>query len=217
MNAAKVNLALLLCVIAARPGTAAAQGWSDYELQIDPVFRIVRANDLDVFLARKGGSVVYFHGEYSGVAPINGYIVTETHIFTRHKGRKARNLFAGDTFEDVDPTRTFYFIVDKGVASDEASAGRITAIDGVPTTNVGVSGVLGPFDEKTFLQQTVVQSLGAIQWSSPKNPNSGRPNLLGPAWRPLVTKFLMIAVLPLLLSLVVVGTFAWRHFNRRLP
>jgi hypothetical protein len=100
-------------IAASCTGRAAAQGWNDYELQIDPGFTIVHANNLDVDLSRTGGSLVYFHGDYPGVGPISGYVVTPTHIFTRHQGRVPRNHFAGDTFENVDPSKTFYFVIEK--------------------------------------------------------------------------------------------------------
>lgn len=89
----------LLCF----PPCARGQGWADYDYTIGNGYTLFRANSMDVCVTR-GNSVVVFGDTQNGAGPIVQYAVTPTHIYTRHAGRKLRNLFPGDTFEDIDHT-----------------------------------------------------------------------------------------------------------------
>jgi hypothetical protein len=145
---------------------ASAAGWHDYELPIDPDFKIVRANELDVVLCHHDRTVLAPRS-HVGVGPICAYAVTPTYIFSRHYGRSPRNLFAGDTYENVDMTRHFFFVTIKSGAD-----------------------VQGPFDEQAFLNHSAVKAVAPIQWIEPKNPNIAAP-LLGSFY------FLAVSVLVL--------------------
>ena len=203
---------LACLLLSACAGRAEGQGWSDYRLQIDPGFEIIRANSLDVDLCRTGGSLVYFHGDYAGVGPIDGYVVTPTHIFTRHQGRVPRNLFAGDTFEDVDPSRTFYFVVDKVAASTPGKFGfaKDVKINGVPVADDRPPDVFGPFDEPTFLRQPAVQAAAPIKWVEPSNPNAAAP-LVGSLMFLAISAVVLGWPIILLVVVVVVGYILWRR------
>jgi hypothetical protein len=202
-------------LLAVWPGRAEGQGWSDYRIQIDPGFEIVRANSLDIDLCRTGGSLVYFHGDYPNVGPINGYVVTPTHIFTRHQGRVPRNLFAGDTFEEVDPTRTFYFVVDKAAASTPGRFGFFenVKINGAPVDDGRPADVFGPFNEQTFLQQPAVQTAAPVRWVEPSNPSVAKP-LLGSLIFLAMSAVVLGWPILVLSFLVVVGYIAWRRCRR---
>lgn len=158
---------------------ASAAGWHDYELPIDPGFKIVRANELNVVLCHHDRTVLAPRS-HVGVGPICAYAVTPTHIFSRHYGRSPRNLFAGDTYENVDTTKHFFFVTIKSGAEVE-----------------------GPFDEQAFLNHSAVKAVAPIQWIEPKNPNIAAP-LFGSLY------FLAVSALvlgwPILVAVVAVGT-----------
>lgn len=127
---------------------ADAHAFGDYVLEIDPHYRIVRANSLDVSLVRAdSASLIYTPRDFPSAGPIVGYEVTPTHILLRTVGRKPRQLFAGDTFEDVDDSQEFYFLVDK--ADD-----RLT----------------GPLTNTDFFNQAIVRQHGSPQWIAPTHP-----------------------------------------------
>ena len=143
-----IGLALFCCT-----APALASGWNDYELPISPQHSIVRANSLDVMLCR-GSSVILAPTDYPDVGPIVDYAVGNAHIFTRHIGRTPRNLFAGDTFEELDTSQEFFFVVDRN--SDSVS---------------------GPFSAVQFQANPNVAQAAPIQWQEPSNPNIARPIL----------------------------------------
>jgi hypothetical protein len=210
-----LTVIIAFLVVAFCPGLASAQGWNDYQLQVDPGFEIVRANSLDVDLCRSGGSLVYFHGDFPGVGPISGYVVTPTHIFTRHQGRVPRNLFAGDTFENVDPSKTFYFVVDKAAANTPGKFGfgsKVT-IDGVPQDDGRPKDVFGPFDEQTFLRQLAVQASVPITWIEPSNPNVVTP-IAGSLMFLAISAVVLGWPILLIILVVVVGYVLWRRRSR---
>ncbi len=207
-----LTLVIATLVVAVGSSPAVASGWNDYRLQIDPGFEIVRANSLDVMLCRTGGSIVYFHGDYAGVGPVSGYVVTPTHIFTQHHGRVARNLFAGDTFEDVDPSRTFYFVVDKAAASTPGAfgVGASVTINGVPQDDGRPPDVFGPFNEQEFLGQPAVQAVAPVKWLEPSNPNVVAP-LAGSLMFLAISAVVLGWPILLLLLIACVGFMLWRR------
>ena len=138
-------LVVVLLVLVPR---ASATGWNDFTLQIDPHYKIVRANVMDIMLCTVDGFFVIDINEHTDVGPLVGYAVTDTHIFVKHLGREPRNLFAGDTYEEVDAGRQFYFVVRKS--------------DG---------NVEGPFDESEFHANLTVAANDSVNWKRPRNPN----------------------------------------------
>lgn len=146
---ARIGTAVLFLVLAVSP-TSLAVGWADYEVEIDPGFVVVRANSLDVMVSRPGGEIILPTSEHQNVGPLSGYAVTPTHILTRHYGRRSRNLFAGDTFEEVDPMRLYFFVTRKSDA-----------------------GVTGPLSEQEFLNDPVVRAAGTVRWAEPRHPATG--------------------------------------------
>ncbi len=187
------RLLTLILVLLSTPA-AFASGWNDYQLEIDPGFKIFRANSLDVALGRSNGLVILSPRDHPGVGPINAYCVTPTHILTRHHGRAPRNLFAGDSFENVDTTKQFFFVTAK---ADES--------------------VAGPFDEQTFLSQPAVQAVDPVPWVAPSNPNVARP-LMGSL------RFVVISAIvlrwPIIVLLLTAGAIllVWHRLARgRMP
>lgn len=128
--------------------TSFASGWNDYKLDIGDGFSIVRANSLEVVLVSSDNTITLYPGDYEGVGPIVAYSMKKDYIFTKNAGRYKRNLFEGDTFEDIDYDKKFFFIVDK----------KNENID-------------GPLTEKQF--SFMVQKLGdfKVKWKKPRNPN----------------------------------------------
>lgn len=181
------RLAPLILVLACTL-PAYGSGWADYELQIDPGFKIVRANALDVGLCQSDGVVILPTGDHAGVGPIYAYAVTPTHILTGHYGRVPRNLFAGDTLENVDTTKRFFFVTKKSDAS-----------------------VSGPFDEQTFLRQAAVQAAAPVTWTEP-SPNVGR-RLVGVLF---LLMFWLIILGPIVVPLLIAafGLLLWRRRRR---
>jgi hypothetical protein len=131
-----------------------ASGWSDFTLDIGDGYTVVRCNSLDVCIGKAGHSLILSPGDYDGVGPVVRYISTPDYILTNNLGRKPRNLFEGDTFEDVDPSKECFFVIAK--ATDE---------------------VHGPFSANEFSGQPEVAGLGRLDWKTPRNPNSRLPFL----------------------------------------
>jgi len=177
-----------MAIVAASIDGADASGWHDYELSIDPAYKIYRCNSLDVCLGHNDGSLIYVPDNHAETGPIVAYNVTSTHIFLRTLGRSPRNLFKGDTFEEIDSCRQFFFVLDK--SNDDLA---------------------GPFSLADFQAHPVVASLGDIEWIEPRNPNVAMP-LIGN----LV--FLVYSVIILgwpVLFLVAVMAVAWFAFRSR--
>lgn len=133
-----------------------ASGWHDFELDIGDGYTICRTSTMHISLGKtSGGSFVLSPSRYDGVGPIVSYSNTTKFIFTRNIGRQDRNLFAGDTFQNPDSTKEYYFIVSK---EDDS--------------------VIGPLSEADFVNHPNVLSVGSIEWTVPKNPDFWGP-LLG--------------------------------------
>jgi hypothetical protein len=206
-------MALLVVVIG--PRSVLASGWNDFSLRIDPGFMIVRASDIDIVLCRTDGSLVYNHDDYPGVGPISGYVVSPSHIFARHHGRVPRGRFAGDTFENVDTSRTFYFVVEKASAATPGKFGfaaRVTT-DGVRQDDGRPQGVFGPFDEQAFLRQTVGQVSAPFHWIEPSNPNVMKP-IVGSLMFLVISAVVLGWPIVLIFAVIVVGYILWRRRTR---
>jgi hypothetical protein len=142
----------VLAILATSTNVAGASGWNDYELSIDPGYTIYRCNSLDVCLGHNDGTLIYVPADYAQTGPIDAYNVTPTHIFLRTLGRSPRNLFQGDTFENVDPSRQFFFVFDKAKDS-----------------------LAGPLSLAEFQTHPVVTDHGDTDWTETRNPNVARP------------------------------------------
>ncbi|WP_153559504.1 hypothetical protein, partial [Roseimaritima sediminicola] len=192
MHLRRRHLLFVLLILAAWLNVAGASGWNDYQLTIDPGYKICRANSLDVCLGHSDGQLIYVPSDYAQTGPINAYNVTPTHIFLHTHGRTPRNLFEGDTFENVDPSQQFFFVLDK---SDD----RLT----------------GPFTIAEFQKQPGVPAEENLQWTEPRNPNAASAAIVG--WIFLSAALLMIGW-PIFLIVGVAGlaVFVVRAQRRKL-
>jgi hypothetical protein len=161
-----------------------ATGWSDFELDIGDGYRVFRANSMDVGIGTADGRIILNPNDYEGVGPVSRYITTPTLILTKNLGRKARNLFKGDTFEDVDPAKEFYFVIVKGT-----------------------NDVRGPYSQAEFATLPDVVNLGKLDWRVPRNPSFWLPLLGGLVFIAVVIPILAVRyfwiTIPLLLGLVL--------------
>jgi hypothetical protein len=142
----------ILCAVLLLVGNARAQGWSDYEIDFGNGYRLIRANAMDIGIAKAGvvASVILMGNRKNGVGPIVEYSVTPRYIFTHHCGRAPRNLFQGDTFEEVDSSKNFYFFVDTATGS-----------------------VAGPYALAQFQTQPAVIGASPLTWEPEGNPYLG--------------------------------------------
>lgn len=171
--------------------TCFATGWHDYELDIGDGYRIFRYNSIDVCIGKVGGSLILLPRNYADLGPVVGYFTTQKFIFTKNIGRKDRNLFKGDTFQDLDTTREFYFIITKH--SDK---------------------IIGPLAESDFVGHPHVSGSGPIEWQVPRNPNLVRPLLgdlmfLAIAIPILAVKYFWVSV-PLIATIIILTKFSHR-------
>ena len=131
-----------------------ASGWHDYKLSIDDGYGVFRANTLDISIGIKGGGLILFPRDYAGVGPVQSYYVSPEYILVKNAGRHPRNFFEGDTGEEIDYGKEYFFIIRK---SDDQ--------------------VMGPYSAEEFKQETERINLYNISWIKPKNPNFWRPFL----------------------------------------
>ena len=134
--------------------TCQASGWNDFTLNIGGGYSIFRANSMDVSIGKNNGSLILFPRDYDNVGPVVRYAVTPKYIFTKNAGTKPRNLFEGDTFQDIDYSQEYYFILIKGVDK-----------------------VIGPLSKEKFSSHQEVGNPQKIGWKKPKKPNILRPIL----------------------------------------
>lgn len=128
--------------------TTQLYAFGDYSLKIDDEYEISRANDLQVSLQYTGKhDLVYYHDMFPTTGPIYSYKVTPKHIFLWVYGRKPRNLFPGDKYEDVDPSNQSYLILDKSNQQ-----------------------LVGPLNLADFQAHPIVQSFGDFSWIKTRNP-----------------------------------------------
>lgn len=123
--------------------------FGDYRLKIDDDYAITRANELQVSLSRiSTHDLVYYCDMFPATGPIDCYKVTPTHIFLWVYGRKPRNHFPGDKFEDVDWSNKSYLILDKSNQQ-----------------------LIGPLNQADFQAHPIVQSFGKFSWIEARNPD----------------------------------------------
>ena len=143
-----------------------ATGWNDYELDIGDGYSIFRANSDDVYLV-KGNRPLFHQNDFGEVGRIFQYYHGKDYIFTKNYGRKPRNLFKGDTLEESDLSKEFYFIIIK--ESDN---------------------VTGPLSESEFMQHPIVKQMEVIKWKKPRNPN-----VILPLFGSIIFLFYLITIL----------------------
>lgn len=159
--------------------TTQLHAFGDYNLKIDDDYEISRANDLQVSLKYTGQhGLVYYHDMFPATGPIYSYKVTPTHIFLWVYGRKLRNHFPGDQYEDVDPSNQSYLILDK--SNQE---------------------LVGPLNLADFQAHSIVQSFGEFSWAKARNPDPFVRIL------PLIYLFLSPATFPIFLLIALVIFF----------
>jgi uncharacterized membrane protein len=161
-----------------------ASGWNDFTLDIGDGYNVFRANSMDVCIGKANGSLILYPRDHDNVGPVIRYITTPEHILTKNLGKKPRNLFEGDSFQEVDHSKEFFFIISKG--TDELH---------------------GPFSEDEFAKRPEVLNLGSLDWKIPKNPNFWTPllgNLMFLAFAIfiLAIKFFWITI-PVIIGLIV--------------
>jgi len=169
-----------------------ASGWNDFTLDIGDGYTVVRCNSMDVCIGKSDHSLILYPRNHDKVGPVVRYISTPNYILTKNLGRTPRNLFEGDTFQNVDPSQEHFFVIVK--ANDE---------------------VLGPFSEEDFSKRPEVASLGKLDWQIPKNPNFWLPlfgslMFLAIAIPILAIKFFWITI-PLIIGVILLI----RHMTKR--
>lgn len=189
-----VSATLLLIALLFTPIRASATGWNDYELQIDPEFWLARNSASEIVLCNSARAIVYHQVDYPGVGRMAEYAVTDSYIFTRHIGSKPRNRFPGDTFEDDDPSREYFFIVRKDgevvggpMDRQEEIIDRVLHI----TFRKSTPHVLGPLNRHEFDAEPAFGKSAPIHWQTPKNPNF---------WTPLLGTLMFLAMSALILG-----------------
>ena len=187
MKRITIMLAVLLTTLVCH-----AVGWNDFTLDIGDGYNVFRANSMDVCIGKADRSLILYPRDHDKVGPVVRYITTPDYILTKNFGRIPRNLFEGDTFQNVDPSQEYFFVIAK--ANDE---------------------VLGPFLEDEFMKRPEVTSLGDLDWLIPKNPNFWLP-LFGSlmflviAIPILAIKFFWITVLMIVAVLLLI-----RHIRKK--
>lgn len=135
-----------------------ATGWNDYSLDIGDGYMVFRANSMDVSIGKvAGGGLILYPDDYEEeVGPVVAYEMKNEYILTKNAGRISRNLFEGDTFENVDYSQEWYFLIPK-------------------TTDKP----LGPYEEGEFLGILKEKGINNLDWVRPENPNFWTPLLGG--------------------------------------
>ncbi len=151
----KMNRILAILALVSISGSAHATGWNDYSLDIGDGYMIFRANSMEVCIGQTGGSLILYPQDFAEVGPVVAYDMKSEFILTKNAGRVLRDLFEGDTFENVDYGKEWYFLIPK-------------------TTNEP----LGPFTKTAFLDAIKGKGIQNIEWVEPRNPNFWTP-LLG--------------------------------------
>ncbi|MEW5894824.1 MAG: hypothetical protein AB1650_03540 [Candidatus Omnitrophota bacterium] len=147
-----------------------ASGWNDYVLDIGDGYSVFRANTLDISIS-KGGLLVFNPRDFGGVGPVENYQMRDRFILLKTKGRKDRNLFEGDTFQNVDYETEYYFVLRK---TDDS--------------------VLGPFNEAQFEKRLADLNIATGEWIKPENPHP----YVARRGQLLFLIFAIIVVIPLL-------------------
>ena len=184
---------MLVLIILLTATNAHATGWLDYKLDIGDGYTIWRNNSIDINVANSEDRILIgFNDNNNPVGPVVAYAATDQFIFTRNLGKKQRNLFEGDTFQNVDPEQEYFFILTKKTDS-----------------------VVGPLTNEKFNSRAEIKASSPIIWEIPQNPNFWLP-LFGTLMFLLVSlpilamKFSWITI-PVSISIVFL---VW-HFRRK--
>jgi len=187
------TLILILAIIL--PVTVSyASGWNDFVLDIGDGYAVLKWNNMDVCIGKGDYSLILCPQQFEGVGPVVGYMTSPDYIFTKNSGRKLSKNFTGDTFEDIDLSKKFFFIIKKG--KDE---------------------VIGPMSENIFNDRSELKTLTIIDWKTPKDPNFWHPLLGG-----LVSLALSIIVGAIKLYWVTLPAcggifFVFRYIKKKSP
>jgi hypothetical protein len=182
--------AILLILLSA--SVCLASGWNDFTLDIGDGYNVFRANSLDVCIGRADGSLILSPRDHDKVGPIVNYISTPDYILTKNLGRTPRKLFEGDTFQEVDPSHVYFFVIVK--ANDE---------------------VRGPFSTDEFSQRPEVASLGQLDWQIPKNPNFWTPLLGNLMFLAFAIPILAIKFFWITIPLIIAMALLIRHVIKK--
>ncbi len=168
---------------------AFGSGWHDYQMEIGDGYSLFRNNSMDVGIGKKDNSIILFPMDYEGIGPVTSYQISVAYILTKNKGRKDRNLFEGDTSEEIDNNKDFFFILQK---KD--------------------NGVFGPYKEIEFEKVAKEKGIEIKEWIIPKNPNYWRPLLGNLMFIALSIPILMIRFFYITIPLLFF--IGWIIFNK---
>jgi uncharacterized membrane protein len=149
-----MNRILAILTLIFISGSVHAAGWNDYSLDIGDGYMVFRANSMDVSIGQTGGSLILYPQDYAGVGPVIAYDMKDNFILTKNAGSVPRNLFEGDTFENIDQGREWYFVIPK--ATNEP---------------------LGPYTKEAFMNVLREKTIQNVDWVEPRNPNFWTPVL----------------------------------------
>lgn len=186
------SLLIMLCFLLCCESSFAS-GWHDYQLDIGDGYSIFRANSLDVGIGMNDGGLILSPRDYEGVGPIVKYSVTEDLIFARNLGRMDRNLFDGDTYQEIDYGKEYYFIILKDTKQ-----------------------VLGPLNKEAFMGKASALGVTDIDWFSLRNPNLLRPLLGDLIFLGLAVKLLAVKYYYIIIPFIALVTLGLLKMGRKL-
>jgi len=195
----KMKISQLILALLLTSRVVYAAGWHDYSLDIGEGYMVFRTNSMNVCIGETGGSLILYPRDYPEVGPVMAYDMNDKFILTKNAGRVPRNLFKGDTFENVDYGKEWYFLIPKA-------------------TNKPI----GPFTANAFQDVLEEKGIQKIEWVRPRNPNFWTPlfgNLMfiAIAIPILAMKFFYISIPLLILSgWVVIRIIKNRKQNKSL-
>jgi hypothetical protein len=172
--------------------TAFASGWNDYSLDIGDGYMVFRANSLDVCIARTGGRIILFPQDYKDVGPVVAYNMRDEYILTRNAGRVPRNHFEGDTFEEVDFGKEWYFFIPK--ATDKP---------------------VGPYEKTVFMNLMNEKGITNVEWIEPRNPNFWSPVLGNSMFILMAIPFLAVKYFYISIPLVALSIWGIRKILKK--
>lgn len=189
----RVLLAAAVVWLGIAPSLAWATGWHDFELELDDGYAIVRANVFDVMLTHDK-AILISHHDFPQIGPITQYAQQGHTLFVRAAGWRARHLFEGDTFKEMDLTQHFYFVV----------TGEPPSIE-------------GPLNDTAFNAHQLVVASAPIRWLRPKNPQFWRPLLGTLAFVALAIPMLYVkyALVTVPVTLLLIGLLIMRRKARK--
>jgi hypothetical protein len=145
---------IFLLVIAALPSVFAkrceGQGWSDYSITLPNGYQFVRCNNVETVICPPGSSSIIFSPcDFPNVGPVQEYATAPSFISLKTLGRKRRSESPADTYEVIDDTAEFYFL--------------IYTID---------HSITGPLSISQFQKHADVKSAGPLNWTRPRNSSA---------------------------------------------